>query len=184
MSNNWYFVVLFFLAHVSAFAQNDLTITVEKEVTTPYTINPLAPAKAAFYSAVVPGLGQIYNKRYWKVPVVYAAIGTGLYFYIENNKQYNRYRDAYKRRLEGYSDDEFKNIDNSRLITAQRQAQKNKDLSIIITAGLYILNIVDASVDAHLLQFNVNENLSLRPDYYLDNTNYTSNLGLSLNYQF
>ena len=70
-------------------------------------IDMLAPSKAAFYSAVLPGLGQAYNKKYWKIPIVYAALGTGVYFYKMNDKQYNRYRDAYKRRLAGYQDDEF-----------------------------------------------------------------------------
>ena len=59
-------------------------------------INPLAPARAAFYSAIVPGLGQAYNKKYWKIPLVYGAIGTGYYFYNSNNKEYHRYRNAYK----------------------------------------------------------------------------------------
>lgn len=70
-------------------------------------INPLSPAKAAFYSAVLPGLGQAYNKKYWKIPIVYVAIGTGVYFYLNNNKEYNRYRDAYKSRLAGFTNDEF-----------------------------------------------------------------------------
>jgi hypothetical protein len=65
-------------------------------------IDPLTPAKAAFYSAILPGLGQAYNKKYWKIPLVYGAIGTSLYFYIDNNKKYHDYRDEYKRRLEGY----------------------------------------------------------------------------------
>ena len=51
-------------------------------------LDPLRPAKAAFYSAVLPGLGQAYNKKYWKIPIVYGAIGTGLYFYLDNNKLY------------------------------------------------------------------------------------------------
>ncbi len=163
-------------------AQNGLNISVDSKNTTQTKINPLAPAKAAFYSAVVPGLGQAYNKKYWKIPLVYAAIGTGLYFYINNTRQYNNYRDAYKRRLEGYTDDEFSNIDTGRLITAQRFYQKNKDMSLLITFGLYILNIVDASVDAHLLQFNVNENLSLKPEYFQDRYTYSHNVGISLNY--
>ena len=55
-----------------------------------WNTDPLSPAKAAFYSAVIPGLGQIYNKSYWKVPLVYAAIGTPIYFYIRNSKAYDR----------------------------------------------------------------------------------------------
>ncbi len=147
-------------------------------------INPLAPSKAAFYSAIVPGLGQAYNKKYWKIPLVYGAMGTSLYFYITNNKKYHSYRDAYKRRLEGYNDDPYQYLDDSRLIQAQRFYQRNRDLSMLVTIGFYVLNIVDANVDAHLLQFNVNDNLSFQPDLYQNEMNNKTNLGLSLNYKF
>src|SRR5699024_2793985 len=115
----------------------------------PVDIDPLAPAKAAFYSAILPGLGQIYNKSYWKVPLVYGAIGTGVYFYIENTNNYNRYRDAYKRRLAGFHDDEFYDINgdgispgnpdvsDDALRDAQEFYQRNRDLSLLITIGLY-----------------------------------------------
>ena len=73
----------------------------------PWNTDPLSPAKAAFYSAVIPGLGQIYNKSYWKVPLVYIAIGTPIYFYVQNSKEYDRYLSAYKRRQQGFTDDEF-----------------------------------------------------------------------------
>ena len=74
-------------------------------------IDPLRPAKAAFYSAILPGLGQAYNKKYWKIPIVWGAIGAGVYFYVRNDKQFDRYRDAYKRRLAGFKDDEFYEFD-------------------------------------------------------------------------
>ena len=146
-------------------------------------INPLAPAKAAFYSAILPGLGQAYNKKYWKIPLVYGAIGTSLYFYSDNNKKYHQYRDAYKKRLAG-EEDEFGFLDNGRLIAAQRFYQRNRDLSLLITGIFYILNIVDANVDAHLMQFNVNDNLSLAPDVYQNEINYKPNVGLTFNYRF
>ena len=68
-------------------------------------IDPLRPSKAAFYSAILPGAGQAYNKKYWKIPIVWGAIGTGIYFYVRNDKQFDRYRNAYKRRLAGFTDD-------------------------------------------------------------------------------
>lgn len=153
-------------------------------------IDPLRPAKAAFYSAVFPGLGQAYNKRYWKIPIVWGAIGAGIYFYVRNDKQYDRYRDAYKRRLAGFKDDEFYSssgtplISDDGLIRAQEQFRKNKELSLLITFGLYALNIIDANVDAHLLQFNVDENLSLSPHYQYNEMENTSDLGLTLNLKF
>ena len=158
-------------------------------------INPLSPAKAAFYSAILPGLGQAYNKKYWKIPIVYGAIGTGVFFYIDNNKQYNRYRDAYKRRLAGFTDDEFyfdsqgnplttPRVSTDRLQDAQKLFRRNKEISLLVTIGLYALNIIDANVDAHLLQYNVDENLTLSPHYKLNEFDATSNLGLTLNFKF
>ena len=147
-------------------------------------INPLAPAKAAFYSAIIPGLGQAYNKKYWKIPIVYAALGIPIYFYFDNNKKYHQYRDAYKRRLAGFRDDEFQFLDTGRLIEGQRFYQRNRDLSLLLTAAFYILNIVDANVDAHLIQFNVSEKLSVTPEIYQNEFNYKPNLGLTVNYKF
>jgi hypothetical protein len=158
-------------------------------------INPLSPAKAAFYSAILPGLGQAYNKKYWKIPIVYGAIGTGVYFYINNNKEYNRFRDAYKRRLAGFNDDEFSldsqgnplttpRVSTERLEDAQKFYRRNKEISLLVTIGLYALNIIDANVDAHLLQYNVDENLSLSPHYELNQIDASSNLGLTLNFKF
>ena len=164
-------------------------------VVTRKPINPLSPAKAAFYSAILPGLGQAYNKKYWKIPIVYGALGTGIYFYTTNNKQYNRYRDAYKRRLAGFTDDEFYNFDaegnaiSERVTTeglerAQKFYRRNQELSLLITIGIYALNIIDANVDAHLLQYNVDENLSLAPHYKFNEFDAKSNVGLTLNFKF
>lgn len=158
-------------------------------------IDPLTPAKAAFYSAVLPGLGQAYNKKYWKIPIVYAALGTGVAIYIYNNDQYNRYRDAYKSRLAGFKNDEFYlNSEGEQLTTprvsddglrrAQKLFRRNKELSLLVTLGIYALNIIDANVDAHLLQYNVDENLSLAPHYKLNEIDAKGNVGLTLNFKF
>ena len=146
----------------------------------------LRPSKATFYSAVLPGLGQAYNKKYWKIPIVYCALGTGVYFYKQNSNDYNRYRNAYKRRLAGFTDDEFygngqyPSISNDGLIRAQNTLKRNKELSILVTVGLYILNIIDANVDAHLLQYNLDDNLSLSPSLQTNEINNNTNFGLSI----
>ncbi len=148
-------------------------------------IDPLAPSKAAFYSAILPGLGQAYNKKYWKIPIVYGGLAAGFYFYNDNNKSYHEFRDIYKRRLEGYTDDKYFGIySNDVIINAQRTYQRNRDISMMIMLGVYVLNIIDANVDAHLLQFNVNEKLSLKPDLYINDFNNKHNIGLVLNYSF
>lgn len=145
----------------------------------------LSPSKAAFYSAVLPGLGQAYNRKYWKIPIVYGAIGTALYFYTENNKSYNRYRNAYKRRLAGYEDDEFFGfIDDNGLVNAQKTIKRNKELSLLLAIGAYVLNIIDANVDAHLIRYNVDDNLTLQPHYKINPNPNSNALGLTLNYNF
>ncbi|RZJ53300.1 MAG: hypothetical protein EOO44_08980 [Flavobacterium sp.] len=179
-------IILFFTTGtVSLFAQaKDETVLVAKDTTKLQEIDPLTPAKAAFYSAILPGLGQAYNKKYWKIPLVYGAIGTSLYFYIDNNKKYHDYRDAYKRRLEGYNNDDYQFLDDSRLIAGQKFYQRNRDLSALFVVGFYVLNIIDANVDAALIQFNVNERLSLRPEIYPDDVTFRPNVGLTFNYHF
>lgn len=179
------YVFAFFLGNNFAFAQEKKAkILVAKDTIASNDIDPLTPAKASFYSAILPGLGQAYNKKYWKIPLVYAGIGTSLYFYIENNKNYNLYRDAYKRRLEGYTDDKFSYLDTSRLIAGQKFYQRNRDLSALVTVGFYVLNIIDANVDAAIIQFNVNENLSFTPQIYPNDVTFRPNVGLTFNYTF
>jgi hypothetical protein len=178
-------LLLFVLGNQSVFSQKKTETTlVAKDTVKSIDIDPLTPAKAAFYSAILPGLGQAYNKKYWKIPLVYGAIGVSMYYYIDSNKSYHQYRDAYKRRLEGYTDDEFSYLDESRLISAQKFYQRNRDLSALFVVGFYVLNIVDANVDAALIQFNVNENLSVRPDVYMNDVTYRANVGLTFNYNF
>lgn len=161
-----------------------------KQIT--WNTDPLSPAKAAFYSAILPGLGQIYNKSYWKVPLVYGAIGTGVYFYIRNTKEFDRYQSAYKRRLAGYTDDEFygnrgdgqPRLSTDGLRRAQQFYRRNQELSLLITVGLYALNIIEANVDAHLKQFNVDENLSLEPFIQSNEINAKPQFGITLSYKF
>ena len=144
-------------------------------------IDILRPSKAAFYSAVLPGLGQIYNKKAWKVPIVYAAIGVSAYAYDFNKKKFWSYRDAYKRRKAGFTDDEYQGIiiNDDRLLDGQDFHKKYKDLSMVFIVGFYFLNILDANIDAHLLDFNVNEDLSFKP-YFENDELFNPNIGLKI----
>lgn len=197
--NNKFIYIFLFLSVNSIIAQKSDTLTLSKQKEITFKdrsteennyYNPLAPAKAAFYSAVLPGLGQIYNKRYWKVPIVYLGIGTSIYFYKLNNDDYNRFRNAYKRRLAGYTDDEFWGngttpiVSSDRLEDAQKTAKRNKDLSIAVAVAFYLLNIIDANVDAHLRQFNVNNDLTLEPVFELNPIDTKANYSISLKYRF
>lgn len=198
MKNN--FLHIFFLIFAtSLFAQTTDSLIVKKDKKV-IVVNdsllpkdkyePLAPARAAFYSAVLPGLGQAYNKQYWKIPIIYAGMAAGIYFYKQQDKEYDRFRNAYKRRLAGYTDDEFYGngdepiISNDRLINAQKSAQKSKSISLIVTVAFYLLNVVDANVDAHLRQYEVSEDLSLQPNFEVNPINAKPHYGMSLTYRF
>lgn len=136
-------------------------------------INPLAPSKAAFYSAVLPGLGQVYNKRYWKVPIVWGAIGAGIYGYTFYDNSYNELRTAFKRRKAGFLIDNpniAETVTDAQLERLQNDRQNDRDLTLLVTILLYALNVVDANVDAHLKQFNIDDDLSFDMEFhpYLD----------------
>ena len=134
--------------------------------------DPLTPSKAAFYSAIIPGLGQAFLGKGWKVPIIYAAIGASLYYYDLNNKEMNSYRTAYKRRLNGFFDDEYLEteipITTDQLLLGMEFHKNYRDIAIILAAASYMLNILEANVSAHLLQFNVNDDLSVTPNIILD----------------
>ena len=134
--------------------------------------DPLTPSKAAFYSAIIPGLGQAFLGKGWKVPIIYAAIGASLYYYDINNKEMNSYRTAYKRRLNGFFDDEYLEteipITTDQLLLGMEFHKNYRDIAIILAAASYMLNILEANVSAHLLQFNVNDDLSVTPNIIVD----------------
>lgn len=170
-------------------AQTKNTYLTSEEVFKKDGYNPLTPARAAFYSAILPGLGQTYNKDYWKVPIVYGALAIPIYYYATNNTTYKKYRRAFKLREAGLKD-EFvlengtELISRSGLISAQKTLKQNRDTSLLTFAALYVLQVLEASVSAHLLQFNVNDQLSFDPKIY--QTPYTEQtvVGIALNFNF
>jgi hypothetical protein len=117
-------------------------------------------------------LGQAYLGKAWKVPIIYAAIGASLYYYDQNNKIMNSYRTAYKRRLNGFFDDEFLEkaipIETEQLLIGIEFHKNYRDIAIVLAAAAYMLNILEANVSAHLLQFNVSEDLSVTPNIIVD----------------
>jgi len=170
-------------------AQTKNTYLTSEEVFKKDGYNPLTPARAAFYSAILPGLGQTYNKDYWKVPIVYGALAIPIYYYATNNTTYKRYRRAFKLREAGLKDEFVSDngtalISRSGLISAQKTLKQNRDTSLLTFAALYVLQVLEASVSAHLLQFNVNDQLSFDPKIY--QTPYTEQtvVGIALNFNF
>lgn len=190
----WCIYTVFFLySFANIFAQDTIPTDLKiNKIDTTFIadeINILAPAKAAFYSAVLPGLGQIYNKKYWKAPIVWGAVGTGVYFYVDNNNSYNRYRDAFKLELAGRPH-EFDGTGDKPQLTqeslerAQNVFKKNRDLSLFITLGLYILNIIEANVDAHLPDNALNTNISFNPTIFTMPATNQAGFGATISFNF
>ncbi|MEP7195786.1 MAG: DUF5683 domain-containing protein [Saprospiraceae bacterium] len=124
------------------------------------------PGRAFAYSLLLPGGGQIYNKKWWKLPIVYGAFGATIYFIDFNKTQYKRYDDAFRMRVdlgEDKSNDEFKNIYSLSAINFQRKYyDKNLQRSYLGIVGVYLLSGIDAFVDRHLMEFDVSDKLSLK----------------------
>lgn len=123
------------------------------------------PKKATMYSAILPGAGTVYNrKNYWKIPIVYGALGAGGYFIVTNHKKYRLYKNELIFRIDNgaYGNLELDRFSNDNLFTLQDQYRRMRDFSVVLTAVAYVVQIVDATVDAHFVGFDVSEDLSLR----------------------
>lgn len=144
-----------------------------------------SPHKATMYSALVPGLGQIYNKKYWKLPVIYGATGILIYAFNFNNDQYNKYKNAYADMHAGKIT-EFEGItDESVLIRAKDGYKRDRNFNVILLGAVYLLNVVDATVDAHLFDYEMTDDLSLNVQPTLKKTaDYQNTYGLSLQFNF
>ncbi len=133
----------------------------------------IIPARATLYSLLLPGLGQAYNGKYWKIPIIYTIFGTMYYFAADNNQKYQDFKFAYKNFGTDLQPEWVKTsngIDATYLKKRMEHYKRNRDFNIILGGIFYLLNVLDANVDAHLMDFDVSEDLSLRiePDiiYY------------------
>jgi len=136
------------------------------------------PGKAALYSLMLPGTGQIYNKKYWKLPIVYGAVGGTVGLLIHNTKQHTQLQEAYRLSIENGDP----RADNLRRL--RNEARKNQQTSIIILGVVWVLNAADAYVDAHLSTFDVDDDLSwhqVEPFIY-GGTDQTLEVGIAISF--
>lgn len=185
-------ILLFFLnpisgSEISCFSQKDSAI---QKIDTSI-INKHSPRIASFYSAVLPGLGQIYNKKYWKVPVIYISAGILIYYIIDYNKQYIKYKNGLIWKLSGDSNipGEYQFINDpiwykENLQSAMDWYHRYRDIDVICLATLYILNILDATVDAYLFDYDISQDLSLQIQPTMINLPNSTNFGLSCRLRF
>lgn len=138
---------------------------ISNDIPVSYSQPKKIPGRAGLFSAILPGLGQAYNGSYFKIPIIYSLFA-GMYFlFEENNTRFKLFREAYR-----IFDDEGRVPGiNYTYITSKEELRtykdyykRNRDLNIIIATGIYLLNILDASVDAHLMDYDISEDLSLK----------------------
>lgn len=146
-----------------------------------------SPKLATLLSAVAPGAGQIYNRKYWKLPIIYGAFGGLIYSAVWNHTQFRTYKDAYLIRIDDdpATMDQFEGqFSEDNLLSLQADYRKNRDLSYVFIGVFYALNIIDAAVDGHLFDFNVDEDLSLQIQPVIEPIDYQQaqvyGLGLTL----
>lgn len=126
-----------------------------------YSLIPKNPRKATLLSAILPGAGQVYNGKIWKVPILYAGFMTDIYFINFNNKRYETFREALFAFDAGESN-QFPSLNRNSLVRNVDYWRQNRDMTILLLVGIYALNLVDANVDAHLSGFDISDDLALK----------------------
>ena len=152
--------------------------------------------KATTLSTICPGAGQIYNKSYWRVPIIIGGMASTIYTIDWNNRGYKRFKTAYALRVDydknpdkypGGAADEFRGAYTSTFLKNLKDSyRRNRDMCILLTAGVYILNIIDAHVDAHLKDFDISDDLAVNVEPYFGTTSVETKptFGLNLNVKF
>lgn len=143
-----------------------------------------SPRKATIMSAALPGLGQVYNKKWWKVPIIYGGFAVAGYFLKNNYDHINLYKDAYI----AATDDDPQTINDTGYNTTQLLQlidtyKQWRDLSYISIAVIYALNIIDANVDAHLFYFDVSDDISLNVEPWVSLSSRPGT-GITLSFKF
>ncbi len=141
------------------------------------------PKKATLLSAVLPGAGQVYNGKSWKVPILYAGILTDLYFINYNHRRYESFRDALFA-LDKKEPNQFPSLNRAALVRNVDYWRQNRDLTVLLLLGIYALNLVDANVDAHLSGFDISEDLALQVAPQLGTVSASNSMGVSLTLRF
>jgi hypothetical protein len=155
--------IMGFTGHVFPQKQTDTTYI---ELPDSILAKEHSPTKATIMSACLPGLGQAYNKKYWKIPIVYAGFGIMTYFIYTNADEYINYKCAYIESSQGTMNGSYSDLvqrySAEDLLSTREYYRRNLEISILLTVVWYALNILDATVDAHLYTFNITENLTMK----------------------
>ncbi len=195
---NIFFTFIFFVFTYRSFAQDSDTkkqttihspqSTDNNKLKDSIKVIKHSPKTATLLSAVIPGLGQAYNHKYWKIPIIYGGAAAIGYFINFNSKYYKQWKNEYSIRKSAAYDktkDKYPNYSDQNFIDLENYYRHNLELTYIIGGLVYVLNILDAAVDANLFDYNINEDLSLRFEpicypSYVNNINFAMKLTIRL----
>jgi hypothetical protein len=170
--------LLFILSWIFIFVSIQPLNAQKKPVNDSARIVKHSPKLATAMSAVVPGLGQVYNRKYWKPPLIYAVFGVLTYFYITNHKEYKIFKDEYGYRINHDTtriDPKYAGYNNDNIILIRDYYRRNVEITLIIAGVWYILNIIDANVDAHLFTYDISDKLSMKLEPDIKHIGYSQN---------
>ena len=149
-----------------------------------YSLLPKNPRKATLLSAALPGAGQVYNEKAWKVPIIYAGLITDIYFIGYNSSRYKVFKEALKANDEGEPTG-FPTLNREGLVRNVDYWKGNRDFNYILLGAIYALNIIDANVDAHLSGFDISDDLALGIEPKFENFSARNNsMGFSIKLKF
>lgn len=162
---------LFLLIAITSYSQEvhtDSSSVIIPDTLAKKEVKTHSPKKAAIFSAIIPGSGQVYNRKYWKVPIIYAGFGGLGYLFMQNNTEFRYYRDILLNRADSSATyvDPLPNVSNEQVFAYREDFRRYRDLCFVGMFAIYVLNIIDASVDAHMFTFDVSEDLSLHVSPY------------------
>lgn len=178
------YLLLFLLFQLNVDAQTDSLIISNNEYSLEAEfVKQHDPKKAALWS-LIPGAGQIYNKKYWKLPIVYGLLGVSGYFIIENQREFTKYKDEAILRYNHGDTLNFTDLTNEEVLGYKELYENNRNLSILVFVGAYLLTIVDATVDAYFFEYDISPDVSFRAEPFIRPSDYHSafpiNAGLTL----
>ncbi len=144
------------------------------------------PGKATIYSILFPGLGQIYNGEYWKLPIYYGAMAGGYYYYTRNKRNYERYKWIYDQANSEDPDVEKPPVSAENALYYRDVFRRYRDYSLLSIALFYVVQVVDANVFAYMQDFEINDDISLRVEPAVINTDFAQapSMGLGLTLHF
>jgi hypothetical protein len=159
-------LIVFLLSGVIVLGQNDKSVDadlVEKSMTSD---KYHSPGKAALFS-IIPGGGQVYNKSYWKIPIIYGGLILFGSYAAKNNKLYIEYKNEAINRFNNDTTINFPELSNNQILDNKDFYERKRNLNILIAVGVYVLNFVDATVDAYFFEYDINPDLTLRAEPYI-----------------